>query len=52
MTTSTWDHTEVRARLTGWAARFVDPDTQFIDDTGFPKDGTASPRCPVSPARL
>ncbi|MEW1734382.1 IS701 family transposase [Nocardia beijingensis] len=43
VTTSTWDHTEVRARLTGWAARFVDPDALVIDDTGFPKDGIASP---------
>ncbi|BDT99003.1 hypothetical protein IFM12276_41040 [Nocardia sputorum] len=43
VTTSTWDHTQVRARLTGWAARFVDPDALVVDDTGFPKDGTASP---------
>ncbi len=35
--------TQVRSRLTGWAARFVDPDALVVDDTGFPKDGTASP---------
>src|SRR4051794_14558753 len=43
VTTSTWDHTRVRARLTEWATRFVDPDALVVDDTGFPKDGTASP---------
>ncbi|MFI2477850.1 transposase [Nocardia xishanensis] len=41
--TSTWDHNPVRARLTGWATRFVDPDALVVDDTGFPKDGTSSP---------
>lgn len=34
------------SRLTGWAARFVDPDALVVDDTGFPKDGTASPGVP------
>jgi SRSO17 transposase len=43
VTTSSWEHTDVRARLTGWAARFVDPDASVVDDTGFPEDGTASP---------
>jgi SRSO17 transposase len=43
VTTSTWDHTEVRRRLVRWAADFVDPDALAIDDTGFPKDGTSSP---------
>jgi hypothetical protein len=43
VTTSTWDHVEVRRRLTGWAAGFVDPDALVIDDTGFPKDGKDSP---------
>ncbi|UAK35067.1 transposase [Nocardia asteroides] len=43
VTTSTWDHTEVRARLTGWAARLIDPDALVVDDTGIPKDGTNSP---------
>src|SRR5687768_12034208 len=39
VTTSTWDHTEVRRRLAVWARDFVDPDAQVVDDTGFPKDG-------------
>src|SRR6059058_4310741 len=43
VTTSTWDHVEVRRRLTGWAGEFVDPDALVIDDTGFPKDGKDSP---------
>jgi SRSO17 transposase len=43
VTTSTWDHVDVRQRLAGWAAGFVDPDALVIDDTGFPKDGTDSP---------
>jgi len=43
VTTSTWDHVEVRRRLAGWAGEFVDPDALVIDDTGFPKDGKDSP---------
>ena len=43
VTTSTWDHVEVRKRLTAWAREFVDPDALVIDDTGFPKDGKDSP---------
>ena len=43
VSTSTWDHVEVRRRLAGWAAGFVDPDALVIDDTGFPKDGKDSP---------
>ncbi|MBB5960719.1 SRSO17 transposase [Saccharothrix tamanrassetensis] len=43
VTTSTWDHVEVRRRLAVWAAGFVDPDALAVDDTGFPKDGTSSP---------
>lgn len=43
VTTSTWDHVDVRRRLASWAAEFVDPDALVIDDTGFPKDGTDSP---------
>nr|WP_308221226.1 transposase [Nocardia sputi] len=33
----------MRARLTGWAARLIDPDALVVDDTGIPKDGTNSP---------
>ncbi|MDT3440593.1 IS701 family transposase [Pseudofrankia sp. BMG5.37] len=40
---STWDYDEVRRRLAGWAVGFVDPEALVVDDTGFPKDGTASP---------
>jgi SRSO17 transposase len=43
ITSSTWDHTAVRRRLTGWAAGFLGPDALVVDDTGFPKDGPASP---------
>nr|WP_276326682.1 IS701 family transposase [Lentzea albidocapillata] len=43
VSTSTWDHFEVRRRLAVWAAGFVDPDALVIDDTGFPKDGKDSP---------
>lgn len=43
VSTSTWDHVEVRRRLAVWAAGFVDPDALVIDDTGFPKDGKDSP---------
>ena len=43
VSTSTWDHVEVRRRLAGWAGEFVDPDALVIDDTGFPKDGKDSP---------
>ncbi|EYT90909.1 hypothetical protein ThrDRAFT_03489, partial [Frankia casuarinae] len=40
---STWDYAEVRARLAGWAVGFVRPEALVIDDTGFVKDGAASP---------
>jgi len=43
VSTSTWDHVEVRRRLAVWAGEFVDPDALVIDDTGFPKDGKDSP---------
>jgi SRSO17 transposase len=43
VTTSTWDHVEVRRRLAVWAAEFIDPRALVIDDTGFPKDGKDSP---------
>jgi SRSO17 transposase len=43
VTTSTWDHVEVRRRLAVWAQEFVDPRALVIDDTGFPKDGKDSP---------
>ena len=43
VTSSTWDHVEVRRRLAVWAREFVDPDALVTDDTGFPKDGVDSP---------
>jgi SRSO17 transposase len=43
LTSSTWDHVEVRERLARWADAVIDPDAYVIDDTGFPKDGSDSP---------
>ena len=43
VTSSTWEYTQVRRRLAGWAAAFLDPVALVVDDTGFPKDGPASP---------
>ena len=43
MTTSTWDYVAVRRRLAGKVLDVVDPVAWVIDDTGFAKDGTASP---------
>jgi SRSO17 transposase len=43
VTSSTWDHVEVRKRLARWADEFLVPDAYVIDDSGFPKDGTGSP---------
>jgi SRSO17 transposase len=40
---STWEVGEVRRRLAGWAVEFLQPEALVIDDTGFPKDGPASP---------
>jgi hypothetical protein len=43
VTTSTWDTMAVRARLAERAVQLIDPVAWVFDDTGFPKDGTASP---------
>ena len=43
VTTSTWDTAGVRARLARRAVEIVEPVAWVVDDTGFPKDGTASP---------
>src|SRR4051794_698063 len=43
VTSSTWDHVEVRKRLAAWADEFISPDAYVIDDTGFAKDGSDSP---------
>nr|WP_199523377.1 transposase [Kitasatospora sp. MBT66] len=43
MTSSTWPVEDVRARLARRAVRAVRPEVWAVDDTGFPKDGKASP---------
>ena len=43
LTSSTWDHVEVRKRVARWADEFICPDAYVIDDSGFPKDGADSP---------
>jgi len=43
VTSSTWDHVEVRKRVARWADEFICPDACVIDDSGFPKDGSDSP---------
>jgi SRSO17 transposase len=43
ITSSTWDHVLVRRNVARWAVTKVDPDAYVVDDSGFAKDGTASP---------
>jgi SRSO17 transposase len=43
MTSSTWDYVPVRRRLAEQIVELIDPVAWVIDDTGFAKDGTASP---------
>ena len=43
VTSSTWDHVEVRNRVARWADEFIEPEAYVIDDSGFPKDGSDSP---------
>jgi SRSO17 transposase len=43
ITSSTWDYRAARANVARWAAQTIDPAAYVVDDTGFPKDGTASP---------
>ena len=43
ITSSTWDYERVRANVARWAVRAIDPDAYVVDDTGFAKDGVASP---------
>jgi SRSO17 transposase len=43
VTSSTWDHVEVRRRVARWSEKAIDPDAFAIDDVGFPKDGLDSP---------
>jgi SRSO17 transposase len=43
ITSSTWDHVVVRGNVARWAAKAIDPDAYVVDDSGFAKDGIASP---------
>jgi SRSO17 transposase len=43
ITSSTWDYERVRANVARWAIAVIDPAVYVVDDSGFPKDGTASP---------
>src|ERR671920_1043042 len=43
VSSSTWAVEPVRQRLARRAVTVIDPDAWVVDDTGFPKDGTASP---------
>jgi len=43
VTSSTWDFEVVRANVARWAVDAIDPAVYVVDDSGFPKDGAASP---------
>lgn len=43
LTSSTWDFAAVRRRLVDRVIELIDPVAWVVDDTGFAKDGTASP---------
>jgi SRSO17 transposase len=43
VSSSTWDYTQVRANVARWADTAIAPEAYVVDDTGFPKDGKASP---------
>ncbi len=43
ITSSTWDYQRVRANVARWAVQAIGPAAYVVDDTGFPKDGPASP---------
>jgi len=43
ITSSTWDYAQVRRNVARWFAASQPAEALVIDDTGFPKDGTASP---------
>jgi SRSO17 transposase len=43
ITSSTWDYAAVRRNVTRWFAASFPVEALVVDDTGFPKDGTASP---------
>jgi SRSO17 transposase len=43
ITSSTWDYAAVRAKVARWFAASLPVEALVVDDTGFPKDGAASP---------
>src|SRR5512142_1284881 len=43
ITSSTWDYAGVRRNVARWFAASFPVEALVVDDTGFPKDGTASP---------
>ena len=43
ITSSTWDYAAVRRNVARWFAASQPVDALVVDDTGFPKDGAASP---------
>jgi SRSO17 transposase len=43
ITSSTWDYTAVRRNVARWFAASQPVEALVVDDTGFPKDGPASP---------
>jgi SRSO17 transposase len=43
ITSSTWDYTAVRRNVARWFAGDQPVEALVVDDTGFPKDGDASP---------
>ena len=43
ITSSTWDYVAVRRNVARWFAGHQPVEALVVDDTGFPKDGTASP---------
>jgi SRSO17 transposase len=43
ITSSTWDYAAVRRNVARWFAASLPVEALVVDDTGFPKDGSASP---------
>jgi SRSO17 transposase len=43
ITSSTWDYRLVRANIASWAVEAIAPEAYVVDDSGFAKDGKASP---------
>jgi SRSO17 transposase len=43
LTSSTWDYVAVRRRLAGQIIALIGPQAWVVDDTGFAKNGSASP---------